>query len=126
MAGPSNLPCAVATRPAHRFGDFMKEALGDTPPAPFRAPPGIKMSWVNLKTGLRASAEDKDAIREFFKPNEEPDDAYSVVGIATTPGEGPSSASSGSGPPIPGAGGSSSPNGGGPPPPRRPDIPGIY
>jgi penicillin-binding protein 1A len=118
--GKGNTGGAIA---APIFGDFMKEALGDTPPAPFRAPPGIKMARVNLKTGLRASADDKDAINEFFKPNEEPDDAYSVVGIASTASE---AASAGSGPPIPGAGGSSSPNGGGPPPPRRPDIPGIY
>jgi penicillin-binding protein 1A len=121
--GKGNTGGAIA---APIFGDFMKEALGDTPPAPFRAPPGIKMARVNLKTGLRASADDKDAINEFFKPNEEPDDAYSVVGIATQSSEGSSSASAGSGPPIPGAGGSSSPNGGAAPPPRRPDIPGIY
>ena len=39
------------------FGDFMKMALADTPPAPFRVPPGIKLVRVNLNTGLRAAAE---------------------------------------------------------------------
>ena len=36
----------------------------------------------NVKTGLRAAANDPEAILEAFKPNEEPDDAYSVIGIA--------------------------------------------
>ncbi len=36
------------------FGEFVKDALADTPPAPFRVPPGIKFVRVDLKTGLRA------------------------------------------------------------------------
>ena len=121
--GKGNTGGAIA---APIFGDFMKEALGDTPPAPFRAPPGIKMARVNLKTGLRASPDDKEAINEFFKPNEEPDDAYSIIGVERATADASSSAASGSGPPIPAAGGAPTPGAGGPPPPRRPDIPGIY
>jgi len=63
------------------FGDFIKEALVDTPAAPFRIPPGLKLARVNLRTGLRAGEEDPQSIMEAFKPGEEPDDAYSVIGF---------------------------------------------
>ena len=63
------------------FGSFMKEALADKPAAPFRIPPGIKLARVNLRTGLRAGEEDPQSIMEAFKPGEEPDDAYSVIGF---------------------------------------------
>ena len=80
--GKGNTGGAVA---APIFGDFMREALVDKPPAPFRIPPGLKWFQVNLKTGLRtASTEGGNSIREYFKPTEEPDDAYSVIGIAGT------------------------------------------
>ncbi|AGK57221.1 penicillin-binding protein 1A [Hyphomicrobium denitrificans 1NES1] len=64
------------------FGEFLKNALVDTPPAPFRVPPGIKFVRVDLKTGLRASADDPNTILEAFKPDEEPDDGYSMIGFA--------------------------------------------
>lgn len=76
--GKGNTGGAIA---APIFGDFVKAALGDAPPAPFRVPPGIKFVRVSLKTGLRAGPQDTDAIMEAFKPNEEPDDAYSVIGV---------------------------------------------
>jgi penicillin-binding protein 1A len=63
------------------FGDFVSAALADTPPAPFRVPPGIKLVRVDLRSGLRASADDPNTIMEAFKPGEEPDDAYSVIGF---------------------------------------------
>ncbi len=63
------------------FANFMKLALADKKPVPFRIPPGIKLVRVNPKTGLRAEPGDADAILEAFKPSEEPDDAYSVVGF---------------------------------------------
>ncbi len=66
------------------FGSFVKQALADTPPAPFRIPPGIKLVRINLRTGLRASADDPQSIMEAFKPGEEPDDAYSVIGFTGT------------------------------------------
>jgi len=69
------------------FRDFMKMALADKPATPFRQPAGIKMIWVNSKTGLKAAAGDGDAILEAFKPNEEPDDDYSAIGY-TTGGDG--------------------------------------
>lgn len=64
------------------FGNFMKMALADKPAAPFRVPPGIKLVKISLKTGLRANPTDTDAIMEAFKPGEEPDDAYSIIGFA--------------------------------------------
>lgn len=63
------------------FANFMKLALADKKPVPFRIPPGIKLVRVNQKTGLRAAGEDSETILEAFKPNEEPDDAYSVIGF---------------------------------------------
>jgi penicillin-binding protein 1A len=77
--GKGNTGGAIA---APIFGEFVKDALGDTPPAPFRVPPGIKFVRVNLKTGLRASADDPNGIMEAFKPDEDPDDAYAMIGIA--------------------------------------------
>jgi penicillin-binding protein 1A len=57
--------------------DFLKEALKDVPPVPFRAPAGIKLVRVNHKSGLPAGPGDKSAIMEAFKPGQEP--AGSVV-----------------------------------------------
>ena len=102
--GKGNTGGAIA---APIFGDFMKEALGDTPPAPFRAPPGINIARVSLKTGLRASPDDKDSINEAFKQSEQPDEPYSLIGV----GHGSADASAAGGaPPIPDAGGSPSAN----------------
>ena len=52
--------------------EFFKIALADQPPIPFRAPPGIKLVRVNLKTGLPAGPGDPKAIMEAFKPTQEP------------------------------------------------------
>jgi penicillin-binding protein 1A len=102
------------------FGEFVKNALGDTPPAPFRVPPGIKFVRVDLKTGLRASADDTNTILEAFKPDEEPDDGYSLIGFANATadasggaGAGPYSNAPPPPPPPPAArqDGSLSPNG---------------
>ncbi len=65
------------------FANFMKLALADTKPIPFRIPPGIKLVRVNHKTGLKAQSDDGDTILEAFKANEEPDDAYSVIGFSS-------------------------------------------
>ncbi|MET0430945.1 MAG: penicillin-binding transpeptidase domain-containing protein, partial [Hyphomicrobium sp.] len=77
--GKGNTGGAIA---APIFGEFVQDALGETPPAPFRVPPGIKFVRVDLKTGLRSSADDSNSIMEAFKPDEEPDDAYAMIGIA--------------------------------------------
>jgi penicillin-binding protein 1A len=101
------------------FGSFIKMALADTPASPFRVPPGVKLVRVNLRTGLRTAPNDPDGIMEAFKPNEEPDDAYSVIGFteaAAAPESGaPSPASAGGWAPTPptspGFGGGGSRNG---------------
>ena len=67
--------------------DFMKLALADKPAIPFRIPVGIKLVWVDPKTGLRAGPGDSGrAIREAFKPGTAPSDNYSVIGVADADG----------------------------------------
>jgi penicillin-binding protein 1A len=68
------------------FANFMKAALGDKLAVPFRIPPGVKLVRVSLRTGLRASPGEKDTVEEAFKPNEEPDDAYSIIGFTNEAG----------------------------------------
>ena len=63
------------------FANFMKMALADKKAVPFRRPPGIRIIRVSLRTGLRAQPGGPDAVEEAFKPHEEPDDAYSIVGF---------------------------------------------
>jgi penicillin-binding protein 1A len=60
--------------------DFLKVALADKPPIPFRVPPGIKLIRVDAKTGMRASPGDTRVILEAFKPGTAPPDTYSVIG----------------------------------------------
>jgi penicillin-binding protein 1A len=99
--------------------DFLKEALKDVPAVPFRAPSGMKLVRVNHKSGLPASAGDKTAILEAFKPGQEP--AGSVSEDVIDGGEmseeayGPSPAD-GFGPSPP------PPPGYGPPPPPPPPF----
>jgi penicillin-binding protein 1A len=80
----------------------MKRAMAEEPAAPFRVPPGLKLVRINLKTGLRAGPGDTQAIMEAFKPTEEPDDAYSIIGFqvsdtATPSGTAPAAGSTGGG-----------------------------
>jgi penicillin-binding protein 1A len=66
--------------------DFLKVALADRPPIPFRVPPGIKLIRVNAKTGMRAGPGDTHVILEAFKPGTAPPDNYSGIGAASTSG----------------------------------------
>ena len=66
------------------FGNFMKMAQAGKPVTPFRVPPGIRLVEVNARTGLRAAPGDTKTTQEAFKPNEYPDDAYSVIGFSQT------------------------------------------
>ena len=68
------------------FGSFMKMALADKKAVPFRVPPGIKLVRVSLRTGLRVQGNEPDAVVEAFKPYEEPDDAYSIIGFTNESG----------------------------------------
>jgi penicillin-binding protein 1A len=66
--------------------DFLKLALADKPPIPFRVPPGIKLIRVNAKTGMRAAPGDANVILEAFKPGTAPPDNYSVIGADSANG----------------------------------------
>jgi penicillin-binding protein 1A len=67
--------------------DFMKMALADKPPVPFRVPAGIKLIRVDRKSGLRAGPGNGQAILEAFKPGTAPPDNYSVIGVSGTDGQ---------------------------------------
>lgn len=54
------------------FGEFMEEALKNTPPTPFRVPPGIKNVRINADTGRAAQPGDKHVIWEAFVTGTEP------------------------------------------------------
>jgi penicillin-binding protein 1A len=63
--------------------DFMKLALADKPPTPFKIPAGIKLIRVDAKTGMRVGpGEGGRVILEAFKPGTAPPDNYSVIGVA--------------------------------------------
>jgi penicillin-binding protein 1A len=64
--------------------DFLKMALADKPPIPFRVPPGIKLIRVDAKTGMRATPGDPKVILEAFKPGTAPPDSNSVIGTDTS------------------------------------------
>ena len=68
------------------FGSFMKQALADKPATPFRIPPGVKLVRVNPSTGLRTQTGDTRSVLEAFKPDEEPDDPYSIIGFTDETG----------------------------------------
>jgi penicillin-binding protein 1A len=68
------------------FGEFMKMVLADKKAVPFRIPPGIKLVRVSLRTGMRAQGAEADTVLEAFKPYEEPDDPYSIVGFTNESG----------------------------------------
>lgn len=67
--------------------DFMKLALADKPPVPFRVPAGIKLIRVDAKSGMRAGPGDSGrTILEAFKPGTAPPDNYSAIGVADADG----------------------------------------
>jgi penicillin-binding protein 1A len=71
------------------FGEFMKMALADKPPTPFRVPPGIKLIRVNVATGTRAgSGEGGGTLLEAFKPGTAPPDSYAYAGYGGEEGGG--------------------------------------
>ncbi len=74
------------------FKEFMQNALKDTPPVPFRIPPGVRMVQVNAKSGHTTYPGDPDAIWEPFLSGTEPNnDAYytppAVTGASADPNE---------------------------------------
>ena len=61
-----------ATVAAPIFRDFMKGALENAPPTPFRIPPGIDLVTINRDTGALADPGSPGSIVEAFKAGTEP------------------------------------------------------
>ena len=79
-----------ATVAAPVFRDFMKGALSDQPPTPFRMPPGIDLVSIDLNTGAPAPPGDPHAILEAFKAGNEPGVAETApLTNAANPNNGP-------------------------------------
>jgi penicillin-binding protein 1A len=64
------------------FANFMKMALADKPPVPFRVPPGMNFYPIDRKTGLSAQPGAPGTILEAFKPGTAPPDTYSIIGAS--------------------------------------------
>ncbi len=81
-----------ATTAVPIFGEFMKEALADVPPKPFRVPPGIRQVQINADTGTLAHPGDERTIWESFVEGTEPNENKSYIldtqGITEAPAEG--------------------------------------
>lgn len=73
------------------FKEFMENALKDTPPVPFRIPPGVRMVQVNAKTGHPTYPGDSSAIWEPFLAGTEPnnDMDYSPPSAASSAANAP-------------------------------------
>ena len=63
------------------FTDFMKAALAEEPPTPFRMPPGLRFVYVDVNSGRPARAGGPGVILEAFKPDPEPAEAPAFVGV---------------------------------------------
>jgi len=70
---------ALAAAPI--FRDFMKEALADQPPTPFRIPQGIALVPTNPLSGAVVQQASPGAILEAFKAGTEPGAGYMVSDI---------------------------------------------
>ncbi|WP_158766275.1 penicillin-binding protein 1A [Terricaulis silvestris] len=54
------------------FRDFMREALRESQPTPFRIPAGVRLVRVDTQTGLLPNAASTSTILEAFRPDTEP------------------------------------------------------
>jgi penicillin-binding protein 1A len=95
--GPKEQGATVA---APIFRDFMKGALADAPPTPFRVAPGIEEVPIDWKSGSPVPPGTPGAIMEAFKAGTAPGEANAPVGGPDDSSLGPvGAASSGSAPP---------------------------
>ncbi|HWA92054.1 MAG TPA: penicillin-binding protein 1A [Rhizomicrobium sp.] len=69
-----------ATVAAPIFRDFMKGALADAPPTPFRVAPGIELVTTNAITGQPTSSSDPNAIKEAYKAGTAPGEPNAPTG----------------------------------------------
>lgn len=71
------------------FREFMRAALADEPPSPFRTPPGIRLVRVNAANGQLAAAGGPSVILEAFKPGTvplAPEERRTGEGDSSSPG----------------------------------------
>ena len=54
------------------FGDFMRQALANVPPTPFRIPGGVRLVRIDYMTGLLPGPTTTQTILEAFRPGTEP------------------------------------------------------
>ena len=81
--GPKEQGATVA---APIFRDFMKEALKDAPPTPFRVAPGIEEVAIDWKSGSPVPPGTPGAITEAYKAGTAPGEANAPVQDESTPG----------------------------------------
>src|SRR3954464_9924374 len=69
--------------------DFMKLALADKPPTPFKVPPGIRLVRIDSKSGMRPAPGDTGrTVLEAFKPGTAPPENYMPPTVGVADGEG--------------------------------------
>jgi penicillin-binding protein 1A len=99
--GPKEQGATVA---APIFRDFMKDALADAPPTPFRVAPGIEEVPVDWKSGAPVPPGTPGAIMEAFKAGTAPGEANApapgVDDVGSAPAAGTASVSQSSTPPA--------------------------
>jgi penicillin-binding protein 1A len=76
-----------ATAAAPIFRDFMKGALADAPPTPFRVPPGIEEIPIDWKSGTPVPPGTPGAIMEAFKAGSAPGEANAASLATVTAGD---------------------------------------
>jgi penicillin-binding protein 1A len=81
------------------FRDFMKEALKDALPTPFRVAPGIEEIPIDWKSGTQVAPGTPGAIMEAFKAGTAPGDNVPSQDDQGVPGNGAASVSQGTTPP---------------------------
>jgi penicillin-binding protein 1A len=81
--GPKEQGATVA---APIFRDFMKEALKDAPPTPFRVAPGIEEVPIDWKSGSPVPPGTPGAIMEAFKAGTAPGEANAPITDEGAPG----------------------------------------
>jgi penicillin-binding protein 1A len=86
------------------FRDFMKEALKDAPPTPFRVAPGIEEIPIDWKSGNPVPAGTPGAIMEAFKAGTAPGEANAPTASADDGATGTASATPGTPPSTVGEG----------------------
>ena len=91
-----------ATVSAPIFRDFMKNALADSPPTPFRVAPGIELVAVDGHSGEPATPGSRGAIMEAFKAGTAPGEYNAPIGGVIDVGVDSSAASVSAGSPPPG------------------------